>query len=1834
MCKRILVFFILLFVVSSTGVSKATSKISNKNLSNSDLINKEEFLIKELSKRLNKIQNKYFEYRVMDFSNLEKNRYKAYEAYSLAASKGIKGEQLERLHLKYLETLHFELKQKLLTLEGKDALTYESIKNDFWQGVYEDVDWIVKNIDWGNVFKNITDCFKELDKDKCLDITGHITNLVLELVDKTWKRRFIVDMEKKINATPEIAAYLWDNIVMPKVDETRPQKIMSKIGEKINDKLKEKLQEKAESKLKSQLMSSIGKYRGLSGKELKEKLKKEAKSKADSLFASVVFGTDLLKKSIQIWFGEDLIREQLQTQKSLIALARMAANYDCRKRKHKDICDDLVNKYYFDRKALAKKLREIKAASSVPATPNIKGYVAPNSGGEGKVEGIVKTVNPGNTSKTTNKQGCKVDIEKYKNALARIDNLFAGGSISFEEYKEASAKVYNELENQLSACYGNTISGKIGKKFGELSDWYKKRLLSYSNRCLSIKRELDGMFKSFNNGLIKYRKDGVALSKNIIIETKQIDEGFTPRDYAQLEQRKRHIEDMLEKLDNTIRECRKYVDDFVETYEKFVEANYKYFFEEGTFEPSGCLYEYEEPYSWGYKTKMEACNFNVNPLNIGNKISEAEDKTETYIVNSISERDGDKNSDSANTKNAYQRYLNSSVFSLVQKGVEKRRQINKVFADYLQSLVKVIDPEFIKKQKKHIRKDIKKLLYIDRDYRSGRINSTIFVTRWKIVASDIKRKYNKILYICELIKDSMPHEWEYSGHNENIKQLLAQLEKRAKIIKNISKNPLFSEIEITKIENSVYNSLWDRYSVRDWIYFIPKNKRKRMGPFLAIYLNSEGKYRALDCVCPDCYCCWNSRATFTYKFLNKYPQDIISARNKDMPIVIKKCETVNKLNKLLDSLDKRYDNNVYRQAEKVYKKLFIVDNSYRLGRLYKQNPFLKYPCGVALAVNRVENYSVKPVYINPNKDYYEIEINSTPLSRLKKLFNGSNFIKIYSTDPNLYIRTYRVSDKLKRFAKAVYVRVCPVIVYGSPQNEKTVGECENKPMIKVSSNYNFNYVYKMPIKRAVYRIEVSCVLKDRTSIVPRDCPVSIYWVSNTTDKDEEGEEEEGESSYGNYKKELSNRLSRENHIQNKTKSTGQKIRVIEHKNNNTIASTGYKPSKAIKNTPKPYNNCKESYRDYVEAYNRLTNLMSMGKGNTDEAKEAYRIYKKARQTYLSCKNSAKSNIAQKQTNLKDNFNKNKTIGVYLGCFRDGGDPNGLRGRDLYGATIFDDPNMTIEKCINYCKSRGFRYAGVQYSKQCFCGNSYGRYGRATNCNMRCSGNKSQICGGSWANTIYKIVSQNKTNKQGNKLIYNTAESGENFLNNNQSNNPYTYNNHRYLGCFKDRGDPYGLRGRDLAAFGFGSDKMTPALCMRECARRGYRYAGVQYSSQCFCGNNYGRYGQATNCNMQCSGDRSKICGGTWANSIYDVASLNVPRIHYGSRVELNTDRPGKDYKSFNLPYPDYRLCQNACNGDPKCKAWTYVKPYTIQGPYARCWLKDSVPQAVKRNCCISGIKLASSSNTKTFRYPTINGYRLDWCRKWAQDCGKGAADAFCKRIGFTKAISFEEDYDIGAKSPTYVIDDGKICNQSFCDGFKYITCEVKRSVAYTNNHKQVYVQPKSNKKLNCKNAYRRFVEAYNRVVKLMSAGKSNSPEAKRAYAEYKIARERYQSCKNREKSQTKHYNIYKCGVYQNKKDYITMHFPEYLSAKKRFINLTCSVYMLPRGSRIKAEWYYVTPNKDYPIAEKTVVVNRTSPEDKYVNFRIENYREWPVGVYRVRITLNGREVDVLSFKVR
>ena len=71
-------------------------------------------------------------------------------------------------------------------------------------------------------------------------------------------------------------------------------------------------------------------------------------------------------------------------------------------------------------------------------------------------------------------------------------------------------------------------------------------------------------------------------------------------------------------------------------------------------------------------------------------------------------------------------------------------------------------------------------------------------------------------------------------------------------------------------------------------------------------------------------------------------------------------------------------------------------------------------------------------------------------------------------------------------------------------------------------------------------------------------------------------------------------------------------------------------------------------------------------------------------------------------------------------------------------------------------------------------------------------------------------------------------------------------------------------------------------------------------------------------------------------------------------TQAAVDRPGGNYKDFDIA-GGYSDCQKACAEDPKCKAYTWVKP-GVQATSAVCWLKSSVPNKPVYNAnCVSGI---------------------------------------------------------------------------------------------------------------------------------------------------------------------------------------------------------------------------------------------------------------------------------------
>ncbi|KAK4168342.1 WSC domain-containing protein, partial [Cladorrhinum sp. PSN259] len=196
----------------------------------------------------------------------------------------------------------------------------------------------------------------------------------------------------------------------------------------------------------------------------------------------------------------------------------------------------------------------------------------------------------------------------------------------------------------------------------------------------------------------------------------------------------------------------------------------------------------------------------------------------------------------------------------------------------------------------------------------------------------------------------------------------------------------------------------------------------------------------------------------------------------------------------------------------------------------------------------------------------------------------------------------------------------------------------------------------------------------------------------------------------------------------------------------------------------------------------------------------------------------------------------------LGCYYDG-----QGGKRAIDAGAFASDTMTVETCTQFCADRGFRLAGVEYGRECFCGDvlSDGNGPAASeDCSFPCAGDPLQKCGA------------------GNRLNLYSIETAP-------IKGPANLPGITSLGCYVDtaaRVFPYQI---------IGTDDMTAAKCAANCA--GYPYFGTQYSRECFCGTTAPTQpAPASECSMSCTGNENEFCGGGMRLNVYAVDSLAAP----------------------------------------------------------------------------------------------------------------------------------------------------------------------------------------------------------------------------------------------------------------------------------------------------------------------------------------------------------------------
>ena len=208
---------------------------------------------------------------------------------------------------------------------------------------------------------------------------------------------------------------------------------------------------------------------------------------------------------------------------------------------------------------------------------------------------------------------------------------------------------------------------------------------------------------------------------------------------------------------------------------------------------------------------------------------------------------------------------------------------------------------------------------------------------------------------------------------------------------------------------------------------------------------------------------------------------------------------------------------------------------------------------------------------------------------------------------------------------------------------------------------------------------------------------------------------------------------------------------------------------------------------------------------------------------------------------------------YLGCYSDSVNSRALTG--LANPGVASQNN--IEQCASECTA--FTYFGVEYGAECYCGNAIGG-GSAlvagstpdvTGCNVVCSGNATEYCGGPNRLNIYTYVAVTSSAVpssassavgassligQSSSIAASSVVPSASVASSASSAAPIstgpvhvqTVGNYVYQGCWNDT--QQNSNTRTLSGFAyFNTTGLTVEVCAAQCA--GYAWMGVEYGQE-------------------------------------------------------------------------------------------------------------------------------------------------------------------------------------------------------------------------------------------------------------------------------------------------------------------------------------------------------------------------------------------------------------------
>ncbi|KAI1084815.1 WSC-domain-containing protein [Whalleya microplaca] len=266
--------------------------------------------------------------------------------------------------------------------------------------------------------------------------------------------------------------------------------------------------------------------------------------------------------------------------------------------------------------------------------------------------------------------------------------------------------------------------------------------------------------------------------------------------------------------------------------------------------------------------------------------------------------------------------------------------------------------------------------------------------------------------------------------------------------------------------------------------------------------------------------------------------------------------------------------------------------------------------------------------------------------------------------------------------------------------------------------------------------------------------------------------------------------------------------------------------------------------------------------------------------------------------------------AYVGC---AADASGTRTLNGYATT---SDNMTIESCTSICKTNGYPLSGLEYSKECYCGNSLGSVA-LTNCTstskMICAGNSTEWCGAPSLLTVWNDTSY---------VPPPVLSVGTTKINNSTA---------TYLGCFSDPGGNNRALG---GATKVDTVAMTNEMCASFCKDSGYSLAGTEYYQECFCGNsNTGtNITDISQCDAKCKGNSQEYCGGSGKMSVWSISQVQPSQ---SSSTQSSSTQSSSTQSKSAQPTQGASLLK-AANGTA-----SYFGCYTDGGSDGRTLSKDS-----------------------------------------------------------------------------------------------------------------------------------------------------------------------------------------------------------------------------------------------------------------------------------------------------